>query len=154
MNQEVTLFDPSDEVMAAMLEYSSAFDVPYVLMGRDNGKDVTELQHLIRSLTDGLTTRKGTMPTLREYGSSLPDFIDKPINGALSLLMLGGVHEFIDRWEPRLQLIAADLRPDDFVEGVVWLDIQAYYTLEGRVVELNNLRLDFKKTENRNSYED
>ena len=142
--ETVTLIDPLDRIVEVMGDLSSAYDVPYILMGRENGKDVTELQHLIRSLIDVLTTPIGSMPTLRFYGCKLFDYIDRPANEELKLNMLAAVHEAIDRWEPRLLLERVELLWGAS-PGQIILTIHGFYLLEGRGVTLNNLRLDFKK---------
>lgn len=133
-----------DEIVEAMGTPVSDYDAPYELMGRENGKDVTEIQHLIRSLIDLLTTPKGSMPTLREYGCRLHDYIDRPINGALRIDMLAAVYEAIDRWEPRLLLDHVDLEATD-EPGQLNLTLVGHYLLEGRGVTLRNVKLDFRK---------
>lgn len=140
----VGLSDPIEEIIAAMDNPVSVYDVPYVLMGRESGKDVTEIQHLIRCLIDLLTTPIGSMPTLREYGCRLHDYIDSPINSALKLDMLAAIFMAIDRWEPRLALEKIDVLAGDEV-GQLFLTLQGRYLLEGRAITLHNLTLDFKK---------
>lgn len=136
--------DTIDRIVAAMDSPLSIYDAPYVLMGRENGKDVTEIQHLVRSLIDLLTTPLGSMPTLREYGCRLFEYIDRPMNEELRLDMLQAVYYAIDRWEPRLLLSSVDLVAGDEL-GLLYLTLNGVYLLEGRAVQLNNLTLDFRK---------
>jgi hypothetical protein len=148
---EVSINDPIEKIIAAMDNPVSAYDAPYTLMGRENGKDVTEIGHLIRSLTDLLTTPYGSMPTLREYGCRLFEYIDRPMNAELRLDMLAAIYSAIDRWEPRLFLHTVSLELGAH-EGQLLLNLTGYYLLEGRGVVLNNVTLDFKKDQTLNTY--
>lgn len=140
----VSISDPIEQILEAMGNPVSAYDAPYTLMGRENGKDVTEIQHLIRSLIDLLTTPYGSMPTLREYGCKLFDYIDRPMNEELRLDMMAAIYEALDRWEPRLYVHTLTLELGA-QEGQFLLFLTGQYLLEGRGVVLNNVTLDFKK---------
>lgn len=148
---QVSISDAIEKVVEAMGSPVSIYDAPYTLMGRENGKDVTEIQHLIRSLIDLLTTPYGSMPTLREYGCRLFDYIDRPMNAELRLDMMAAVYEALDRWEPRLYVHTLSLEHGQ-QEGQLLLSLTGQYLLEGRGVVLNNVTLDFKK-EQRLTYE-
>lgn len=124
---------------------SSNFDVPYILMGRENGKDVTEFGHLKRSIVDILTTRIGTRVMLREYGSYLPDLIDEPINQTFRIRAVHATITALQRWEPRIQVRKVSVDASNAREGDISIDLFGNYRLGGEAVELNNVRLDFNK---------
>ncbi|NYZ70451.1 baseplate assembly protein W, partial [Endozoicomonas sp. SM1973] len=45
---------------------------------RLTGKPLSNLDHLRQSITDILTTRIGTRLMRRDYGSRLPELVDRP----------------------------------------------------------------------------
>ncbi|BBF92357.1 hypothetical protein BLTE_10420 [Blastochloris tepida] len=60
--------------------------------------------HLVQSILDILTTRVGTVVLARDYGSLVPDMIDRP--GVPPTVVDIGVAaaEALARWEPRVTL--------------------------------------------------
>ena len=60
--------------------------------------------HLAQSITDILTTPKGSRVLRRDYGSRLPDLIDAPMNGETLVDVFAETAEALDLWEPRLKL--------------------------------------------------
>lgn len=60
--------------------------------------------HLTQSITDILTTPKGSRVMRRDYGSLLPELIDAPINGETVVDVFAATAEALDAWEPRLRL--------------------------------------------------
>lgn len=76
------------------------------MIGMDwhNGQTVGQDTHLAQSLVNILTTPKGTLPTLRTYGSDLPDRLDQPINGETLIDLYHAVAEAVFLWEPRIDL--------------------------------------------------
>lgn len=73
-------------------------------MGRDTGRRLDDRSHLAQSITDILSTSKGTRVMRRDYGSDLPDLIDAPINGETVVDLFMATAEALDRWEPRYKL--------------------------------------------------
>jgi phage baseplate assembly protein W len=61
-------------------------------------------RHLAQSITDILTTPKGSRVLRRDYGSRLPDLIDAPMNGETLVDVFAETAEALDLWEPRLKL--------------------------------------------------
>lgn len=141
---KVSISDPISDIILAMDNDVLQFDAEYELMGRENGVAVTEVQHLLRSLVDLLTTAIGTYPTLREYGCRLTDFIDLPANGDTKLRMLSAIFTAIGRWEPRIIAEVISLTYGD-ADGRFLLDISGKYLLGGQAVAFHNITLDFKK---------
>lgn len=73
-------------------------------MSASTGKPLSDDAHLAQSLADVLSTPLGSRVMRRDYGSLLFDLIDRPINGALRMLLHAATAIAIRRWEPRLTL--------------------------------------------------
>ena len=76
----------------------------YIGMNQDNGKAISDADHLRQSVRDILLTPQGSRIARREYGSLLSELIDQPQNPALRLQIMSAVYVALQRWEPRLQL--------------------------------------------------
>lgn len=71
---------------------------------RITGRRIDRDEHLTQSITDILTTPKGSRVMRRDYGSVLPELIDAPMNGETIVDVYAATAEALDRWEPRLRL--------------------------------------------------
>ena len=60
--------------------------------------------HIRQSVTDILTTRRGTRVQRPEYGSQLPDLVDRPINAVFFVDLYAETAHALQRWEPRVRL--------------------------------------------------
>ena len=60
--------------------------------------------HLAQSIGDILSTPVGTRTLRRDYGSTLPDLIDAPVNRLTTLRLFAATAVALARWEPRLRL--------------------------------------------------
>ncbi len=78
-------------------------------MSRHTGRKIKGSAHLAQSIHHILTTPKGSLVMLRDYGSDLPDIIDHPINGETVLDVFQATAEALDRWEPRVDLARIEL---------------------------------------------
>lgn len=76
----------------------------YLGMSQNNGKAITDTDHLRQSVRDILLTPQGSRIARREYGSLLSTLIDRPQNPALRLQIMSAVYVALSRWEPRLTL--------------------------------------------------
>ncbi|MCH2496015.1 MAG: GPW/gp25 family protein [Erythrobacter sp.] len=76
------------------------------MIGASNitGKPLDGDAHLAQSIGDILTTPLGSRVMRRDYGSLLFDLIDKPINGAIRMLLHAATAIALRRWEPRLRV--------------------------------------------------
>lgn len=81
-------------------------------MDRTTGKPLSGDEHIAQSIGDILTTLLGTRPMRRDYGSLLPELLDKPLNPATRLLCAQATALAIARWEPRVTLRQALLEGD------------------------------------------
>lgn len=60
--------------------------------------------HIAQSISDILSTPLGSRVMRRDYGSLLFELIDKPINGAMRMLIHAATAIALRRWEPRIRL--------------------------------------------------
>lgn len=73
------------------------------------GRKIEGAAHLAQSINDILTTPKGSLVMLRDYGSDLPDVIDQPLNGETMIDAYLATAEALDLWEPRIDLARIEL---------------------------------------------
>lgn len=66
-------------------------------------------EHLAQSITDILSTPRGTRVMRRDYGSDLPRLIDAPMNGETLVDLFMATAEALDAWEPRFRLIRVEV---------------------------------------------
>lgn len=95
------------------------------------------LEHLRQSVIDILGTRIGTRVMRRDYGSDLPNLIDRPINDELTIELFAATATALDRWEPRLRL--DEIRVVSAAPGRVELAMQATYLPDGRLIRLDGI---------------
>lgn len=77
------------------------------------GRPLDGIAHLRQSIRDVLTTQVGTRVGRREYGSRLPELVDRPMSAALLVDVYAAAAEAVARWEPRFRLrsVEAAVRP-------------------------------------------
>jgi len=68
------------------------------------GKALTDDEHISASMDNILTTPKGSRIARREYGSDLPEMIDKPLNGKTRMQCMAASVIALARWEPRVEI--------------------------------------------------
>ncbi|OYW56781.1 MAG: hypothetical protein B7Y80_01475 [Hyphomicrobium sp. 32-62-53] len=73
-------------------------------INRRTGKPVADWEHVVSSIEDLLTTRLHSRVMLREYGSTMPELIDAPMNEASLMLFFSAVATACALWEPRVEL--------------------------------------------------
>ena len=76
---------------------------------RQTGKTLSGDAHLAQSIGDILSTPIGSRVMRRDYGSLLFELTDKPINGAIRMLLHAATAIALRRWEPRLRLTRVTL---------------------------------------------
>ncbi|OSK22885.1 baseplate assembly protein W (GpW) [Escherichia coli M056] len=75
----------------------------YTGLNAHNGQAISDLAHLHQSVTDILTTPRGTRLMRRDYGSDIPDLLDSPMApGTLQLKIIAAACQALTQWEPRL----------------------------------------------------
>lgn len=73
-------------------------------MSRETGTALDGNAHLAQSIGDILLTPLGARVMRRDYGSDLPDLIDRPLNGETVVDVYAATADALARWEPRLRL--------------------------------------------------
>lgn len=79
-------------------------------MDSRSGKALANDAHLAQSIGDILSTPLGSRVMRRDYGSLLFELIDRPINGAIRMLLHAATAIALRRWEPRLRLTRVTLQ--------------------------------------------
>ncbi|MEW5890203.1 MAG: GPW/gp25 family protein [Pseudomonadota bacterium] len=100
----------------------------------DTGQPLSGLEHLKQSIRDILTTRIGTRVMRRDYGSRLPELVDRPITPALAADIYAATAEALDAWEPRYRL--ERVRVLSACAGQIELMLEGAYLPEGERVAL------------------
>ena len=104
----------------------------YLGMNQQNGTRMTELDHVRQSVRDILITPVGSRLVRRDYGSLIPELIDRPQNDALRLQMMAATYGAICRWEPRIRLTSISFETGD--AGEMYVDITGMRTDTGASV--------------------
>lgn len=105
------------------------------MMDATTGHRVDYLDHLRQSVTDILTTPLGSRVMRRDYGSLLPEMIDRPLTDATLLQVYAATVMALLRWEPRLRVTEVRTNVSTTSPGRVVLDLEAQ-TREGEPVNL------------------
>lgn len=73
-------------------------------MEKNIGQWLGYYQHISQSVSDILTTPKGSRVMRRDYGSDLFALIDQPMNQMTFMRYFSAIAEALDKWEPRIVL--------------------------------------------------
>ncbi|PWI80490.1 baseplate assembly protein [Enterobacter sp. CGMCC 5087] len=104
----------------------------YAGLNRDSGGMVTDEAHIQQSVTDILTTPKGTRLMLRDYGSDVPAMIDGPLTDSLRLRVIAATYEALTAWEPRISLSSVTTRSE---KGATQVIVKGY-SLSGQPLNI------------------
>lgn len=103
------------------------------------GQSLSDIDHLHQSIQDILTTRKGSRVMRRDYGSRLPELVDRPINPAFSMDVYAAVAEALARWEPRFEL--TQVRIVNAASGRLVLHLEGVYKPDGTNLIFHSLEV-------------
>ncbi|MER9506041.1 GPW/gp25 family protein [Mesorhizobium sp. M0579] len=106
-------------------------------MDAATGKPLEGLEHLKQSIKDILTTRIGTRVMRRDYGSDIPNLIDRPVTADFAVDIYMALAEALLRWEPRLRLREASFFP--LGDGVIEFGLTGDYLPDGKIISLNGI---------------
>lgn len=73
-------------------------------VNRNNGQQLSGIEHLKQSILDILTTPKGSRVMRPDYGSNLPRMVDLPINKGWLSAFQAEVVNALRKWEPRITI--------------------------------------------------
>lgn len=82
------------------------------------GRAISATDHLAQSIGDILSTRIGSRVERRDYGSTVPDYIDAPMTHVQRTRCYGAAAAALLRWEPRLRLARIQLLTDTDATGM------------------------------------
>lgn len=85
----------------------------YIGLNADTGQQLSDLDHIHQSIAKILTTPIGTRVMRRDFGSMIPELIDKPLNGKTRMQVLAASVMAISAWEPRVDLSSILLMTGD-----------------------------------------
>ncbi|WP_116963093.1 GPW/gp25 family protein [Fastidiosibacter lacustris] len=106
---------------------------------RFTGRAIDDIEHVQQSIRDILTTPIGTRVMLRNYGSRLFDFIDKPMNNQTIVQVILAAAQAIDTWEPRVKLTR--VVPTITNSGRLTIDVDFTYQPNGKPAQLRGVVL-------------
>lgn len=106
-------------------------------MSNASGKELTGIEHLTQSIRDILSTPLGTRVFRRDYGSRIPELVDKPINDSLVADMRAAVAEALYKWEPRVRLTRVQVTAVD--PGHITMDLTMTYVIDGKSITITGL---------------
>lgn len=106
-----------------------------------NGKSLSDIEHLRQSIRDILTTPLGSRVMREAYGSRLFDLIDNPINPETIIEIYAATAEALLRWEPRFLLRRVQV--ESAFHGTLVLVLEGDYIPAQEVLILTDLRLNF-----------
>ncbi len=102
------------------------------------GKALSGIDHLRQSVADIVTTPIGSRVMRRDYGSRLPDLVDRPVNATWIADAYAWTAEAIAHWEPRLRLDSVTLAGLDDAGRPV-LDLAGVYLPDGQPITLEGI---------------
>lgn len=79
------------------------------MISKDNGKIISYINQIRQSISDILTTPIGSRVMRRDYGSLLPELIDRPIDDVLILQCYSAIYSAILMWENRVIIEAISI---------------------------------------------
>ena len=96
----------------------------YIGMNASTGRQISDVDHISQSIEKILTTPIGSRVMRREFGSYLPNLVDKPLNDRLRMQVLAASVMAINTWEPRVDLHNIQLTLGE-EQGSLYVDITA-----------------------------
>lgn len=73
-------------------------------MNATTGQRLNGIEHIRQSVADIITTPIGSRVMRREYGSLVPELLDRPLNDALLMQVYAATVIAVSHWEPRVQI--------------------------------------------------
>lgn len=108
----------------------------YIGLNAATGQPLSDHDHIRQSIGKILTTPIGSRVMRRDFGSLLPELIDKPLNGANRMRVLAASVMAIARWEPRVELSRIALQASADGQLVLDLDLARRDGADSSIVNL------------------
>ncbi|GAA5097394.1 GPW/gp25 family protein [Wohlfahrtiimonas larvae] len=106
------------------------------MMNRETGVNITRNEHIQQSILDILTTRLGTRVMRRDYGSLLPDLVDKPSNDETMMQMMSATVIALAVWEPRITATFVNFT-ETTMQGVLNIELEATIKESNEMFSMN-----------------
>lgn len=107
-------------------------------MDENTGKLIGGEQHLRQSIKRIIMTPIGSYPLDPEFGSRVPDLVDRPMTDETILLINSSIVEALYKWEERIESVEVFLDTENSENGVLSFNLKVVY--QGQVVTLDRLR--------------
>lgn len=104
------------------------------------GKHLSGIDHLRQSIRDILRTKVGERVMRREYGSRVPDIVDRPMTRENIIELYANVGESLARWEPRFRLSQVRIVSASDA-GQIELELTGIYLVDNRAITLQGIIL-------------
>ena len=108
-------------------------------MNINDGKDISEINHLKQSISNIITTPIGSRTMRRDYGSNLFNKIDHPVNGELIAEIYLDIVESLFIWEPRFELDQVAVQ--NIENGKITIDLEGSFLSNGEKITLENIEI-------------
>lgn len=109
-------------------------------MSRRTGQPMKGRDHLRQSIEDILTTPIGSRVMRRDYGSRIPEYVDRPMNDALLVDLYADSAIAIAKWEKRFKMLSATVTGRN-ESGRIMMDIRGKDLIDGSEVVLEGIVL-------------
>lgn len=76
----------------------------YIGMDATTGASIADMDHIRQSIEKILTTPRGSRVMRRNFGSIIPDLVDRPLNDKTRMQLIAASVIAIAEWEPRIEL--------------------------------------------------
>ena len=73
-------------------------------LSRHSFQPISRDDHIVQSINDIITTPIGSLVMRRDYGSELPNLLDRPMNHETIVDFFYAIAVALMRWEPRVEL--------------------------------------------------
>ncbi len=105
-----------------------------------SGKHLDDLAHLRQSIEVILTTRLGTRVMRPEFGSRLPELIDRPLTQETLVRMYAATAEALEKHEFRVKLTRVQVNSGG--DGVAVIDLDLRYLHDGQDFRLEGIQVE------------
>lgn len=104
------------------------------MISRHDGQVMSYIDQIRQSIADILTTPIGSRVMRREYGSLLPELIDRPIDDVLVLQCYSAIYSALYLWEDRI--IIDTVAIEYASHGVMSIRLDAVLTDSGEASQI------------------
>jgi uncharacterized protein len=108
-----------------------------VYMSRLTGKPISELDSVRQSIMTILTTSIGDRILYRDFGASLDDMLDQPMNSLFVINLRSKIVDSIDKYEPRVAVKFIDIPELRPAEGYIKIRLYTLYIPNGQLITID-----------------